>query len=191
MWVMSIGASQAGHRHTKICWRSLTEWSWFLVIVLVLSACSEEASPESDLPRWPPTGLSPDVFFHRMESCIEDHGFAVEIDYATYEISFDLGNDSQREAAKEAIQVCEDEIDPTFFDNPPPLTDKQMKDLYPYIVARAECLTEFGYPMVDVPSLDRFTDLSGRFDPASALVAMGVQLDFDHVVQCRTENKPA
>lgn len=160
------------------------------LILVAGSGCGPTGPAAPELPRWPPTGLAPDEFFSRLEVCLREHGYAVTVDFVQYSVEFHLSDDSQVAHAREAQRECIEEVDPSFLSVPPPMSEEQLRALYPYIAARAECLADRGYPLVELPTFDAFVDLGGRFDPAGELHQMGVSLDFADVTECRQQHRP-
>jgi len=149
------------------------------------------STPSDSTPRWPPVSLLPDEFFPRLVKCLQDNGYAVTLG-PDYSISETGGSLEDASAYNETFDDCTRQIDPGYLEEPPPFTQAQLESLYAYLTLETQCLAEFGYPLVEMPSFERFsTDLEGRFDPVGELADIGNLPTDDEIRTCRQRDKPA
>ena len=180
-----------------------------VVLAVLLAACSAsgaevaagdpaaeanstiQVATEGPIPRWPPVSLQPDEFFPRLVKCLQDNGYAVTLG-PDYSISETGGSLEDASAYNETFDDCTRQIDPGYLEEPPPFTQAQLESLYAYLTLETQCLAEFGYPLVEMPSFERFsTDLEGRFDPVGELADIGNLPTDDEIRTCRQRDKPA
>ncbi|NOY54436.1 MAG: hypothetical protein GXP34_00410 [Actinobacteria bacterium] len=133
--------------------------------------------------------LLPDEFFPRLVKCLNDHGYAVTLN-PDYTISGHGSVDSEQ--FLQTRDECAREIDPGYVEDPPPFTETQLESFYSYVKAEAACFAELGYPLVQVPSFDKFlSDLPVLFDPVAVLIEdLGVSPTNEEIATCRWRNKP-
>lgn len=156
-------------------------------------ATATHSTSEADvgiIPRWPPVSILPDEFFLLVEDCLQQKGFAPEIDPDAHTIEFP---DPQPGSNSDwATQECINDIDPTYLEPPPPFTEEQLADLYLYVTDQRDCYVELGYSRVEMPSRTIFeTDLEGRFDPAGELASTFGEFPTDEdLATCRSRARP-
>jgi hypothetical protein len=140
------------------------------------------------IPRWPPVSILPDEFFPLVEDCLQQKGFAPEVDPEARTIEFPDPQPGSDWAKKE----CINDIDPTYLEPPPPFTEEQLADLYLYVTDQRDCYVELGYSRVEMPSRTLFeTDLRGRFDPAGELASTYGEFPTDEdLATCRSRSRP-
>lgn len=63
------------------------------------------------------------------------------------------------------VPECRATIDPSRDQPLPPPTDEQLRELYTYKLAQAECLTDAGYTASSPPPLQVFIDSEGEWAP--------------------------
>lgn len=137
---------------------------------------------------WPPVSVLPDEYFPLVAGCLEDHGFTVTVD--VQQRSFYFPGDQP--GSKESRIACQEEIDPSYLQSPPPFTDPQLVELYQYQQSQIRCFADLGYESVTLPSYEIFmAELRGRFDVVGQIREETGEVPSDAETKtCRERDRP-
>ncbi len=147
-----------------------------LGIALLLAACGANAVPATPSPPASlgntqrtldpdsPYRTTPQEYALQLRACLEDKGFSVEVDPYDFHLQFQLGSDSRTAELQATVTECRAGLDPSRNDPPPPLTEEQLRALYRYRLAQADCLVAAGYPTAPAPPEQVFVDTGGQWD---------------------------
>lgn len=111
-----------------------------------------------------PYRTTPGEFALQLKACLADRGFQVEIDPYDFHLTGQFGGEDAVKALQTAVADCRTSIDASRNDPPPPLTEEQLRALYRYRVAEAECLEAAGHATAVVPPEQVFVDGGGQWD---------------------------
>lgn len=165
---------------SKLLPRGLTRLMIRLVglgVALLLAACGSNAAPAASTPAVnpgmaqrtldpeSPYQTTPEEYGLQLKACLTDGGFNVELDPYDFSLKFNLGSDRPLEELQAAMTECRTGLDPSRNEPPPPLSEGQLRELYRYHVAQANCLIAAGYPASSAPPEQVFVDAGGQWDP--------------------------
>ena len=148
-----------------------------LGVALLLTACGSNAAPAASTPTVNPgiaqRTLDPDSPYQttaeeyglQLKACLTDKGFNVELDPYDFSLRFKLGTDGSTEDLQATVTSCRTGLDPSRLKPPPPISEEQLRELYRYRVAQANCLIAAGYPASSAPPEQVFVDGGGQWDP--------------------------
>ncbi len=150
-----------------------------LVTALLAGGCSlgtgaqPNLSPSATRDPHSPYATTRAEYLLAVKACLEDGGFAVEIDVADGAIYTNEGTDERAQEAAAATRECERTIDPKRLKPPPRLGPDELRDWYIYVVAQVRCLRAAGYATPDPPPEQVFIDGGGFWDPAGKTMEAG------------------
>lgn len=115
--------------------------------------------------------------------CVRDEGFdSVRVDVRESKIDFADRADVLA-GGPDAVRVCTLRVDPARHDPPPARTERQLRELYEFRIAQAECLETLGYYVEDPPGWEQFL-LDRGWEPASSTSApLDEQLRCEYIPQ--------
>lgn len=111
-------------------------------------------------------------YFLAVKACLQDLGYAVEIDIADGAIYTNEATDDLTRAAAAATLECEKGIDPKRLEPPPRPGPDELHAWYIYVVAQVRCYRDAGYPAPDPPPEQVFIDQGGYWEPAGKTVEL-------------------
>lgn len=135
----------------------------------ISSPRNESGIPHRTLDPDSPYETTPEEYALRLKGCLGDRGFNVEIDPYDYHLSGNVGSEGRVNELQVAASECRAAIDPTRNEPPPPPTEEQLRALYRYYVAQADCLVAAGYPAASAPPEQVYVDNGGQWDPRLGL----------------------
>jgi len=180
--------------------------SAYLVSLIVVAGCTgsppaqpsaspvaESVGPFATVDPESPYRTTRDEFMIRTKACIEAKGFPVTMDLAEASFRFNLGSDERAQQAKVALRECQQEVDPSRFQPPPPLSAEQLSQLYRYRLRQGDCLREAGYDVPAAPPEQVYVDTEGNWDPFQALLDAGTPASQVDTMRCQQlrEGRPA
>lgn len=147
-----------------------------LGVLFLLAACTASPVPTTSSPAGSPQNAlrsldpdspyqtTPEEYSLQLKACLIDKGFAVDIDPYDQHLMFDLGSDVSQSDLQSAVATCRAGLDPSRNKPPPPLSEDQLRALYRYRVAQANCVIDAGYPAASAPPEQVFVDGGGQWD---------------------------
>lgn len=146
------------------------------VLIVSGSPHAPSANAQSRFAPGPPSNpykTTREEFFLGVKACLEDKGFAVDLDIPEGGITTHETTDEGARNSAVAIHECEIAMDPRRLLPPPRPSDEQMQAWYGYAVAQLACLRAAGYATPDPPPEQVFIDSGGDWDPTKATMDFG------------------
>lgn len=131
------------------------------------SPTDESGVPGRTLDPDSPYETTPEEYAIELKGCLADRGFDVEVDPYDFHLSGNVGSEGRFKELQTVVGECRDGIDPSRNNPPPPLSEDQLRALYLYYVAQADCLMAAGYPAASAPPEQVFVDSGGQWGPRS------------------------
>ncbi len=153
---------------------------------LLPSASSLPASPTKDPQS--PFGTTRDQFFLGVKACLAAQGIEVTVDPAKYLIAYN-GTDPQYQDAE---RKCSESVDAARVSVHFQPSEAQLKALYAFMVDKATCLRDAGYPVPAAPPERVFIDSGGEWDPLAPLAEAQIHPSGSNSQRCdRVPSRPA
>lgn len=138
-----------------------------LLIVLIggcANATSNENPPKASAPGGTPSASATSMpqWLERVQTCLEEEGWEVSVDYEQNGIAIDNLPTDQQAAYRAADEACEKAAGRA--PNDVPMTAERAKEIFRHLIKAATCLEDEGYPSSEPPSESKFVDdyLSGN-----------------------------
>jgi hypothetical protein len=167
--------------------RAIATIGSILVAALLAEGCTGSGptpAPTKD-PR-SPYATTRAEYFLAVKACLQDRGFAVEIDVDQGAIITNESTDERAREAAAATKECQKAIDPKRLEPPPKPDVDELRAWYAYVVAQVQCYRAAGYAVPDPPPEQVFIDSGGLWDPAGKLLeTTGQAIPPDPVHRCQ------